>query len=669
MTTARFLRVAAICAVTCFGGPEALRAEPLDVFITNTVENHARLLSSEAQVDAAQERSIEALGNWYPTLDITANIERYRLERTNTNSVITPAQELTATLTQLLWDFGATNATIERSRLEHAQAEIGLVQTRQALISEALAAYINLIRSAEVVMFAQRSEENIRRQTGLEEARIEAGSGLSTDLLQAKTQLAGAQARRVDAEGAFEIAKNRYRAVFGDVPGDLDALSGVDLNRASLPETLDHALDLALEGNPDIRLTAIDVSLATQDRIGTVADNFAPIFNLVGTETMTKNDGGTIGRRLEQSIKLEMSFAFNLGFTSINTLRAADQDVVSADRTLADLRLQVEERVRNAWTQLETAQLRAGYLFDQAGIARAFLEVAIQERQLGQRSLIDVLSGETSLINAQSDAIAAEAEVLLAIVELLSATGALEYTDILTVPRTDRSEMLEPISGLFGSYPDPAMELLDPNAELGQELDPSILFSDDDGTGIFSPPPELAPLADPPESLLTPESPIVEQAVPDPTPPAEDEVILDPNAVLDPAPLDGEPTAPTDVPDAPSQEESLLDSLEAPPSFEVEVDETPVQSTAPPVQAPEVVVPEVTPEVTPVAPPELPPVPESALPRPEPPPAEPPRSELTPGEIVTTEPDPVPSPNQDESVGGRGEENGDLDNPLFQWAQ
>lgn len=664
MITARFLGVAAFCAVTCFGGPAVLRAEPLDTFISQTVENHDRLLSSQAQVDAAQDRSIEALGSWYPTLDITANVERYRLERTNTNSVITPAQELTATLTQLLWDFGATNATIERARLEHAQAEIGLIQTRQALISEALAAYINLIRSAEVVLFAQRSEENIRRQTGLEEARIEAGSGLSTDLLQAKTQLAGAQARRVDAEGAFEIAKNRYRAVFGDVPGDIDALTGVDLDRSSLPDTLEAALDLALEGNPDIRLTAIDVSLAREDRIGTLADNFAPTFEIVGSETMTKNDGGTIGRRLEQSIKLEMSFAFNLGFTSINTLRAADSDIVSADRTLADLRRQVEERVRNAWKQLETAQLRAGYLFDQAGIARAFLEVAIQERQLGQRSLIDVLSGETSLINAQSDAIAAEAEVLLAVVELLSATGTLDYIAIQTVPRKDRSEMLEPISGLFGNYPDPAMELLNPNTDLGQELNPSILFSDDDGTGIFSPPPELLPPADAPESLLTPDSPVVEETELDPTPPVTDEVILDPNAVLDPtAPLDDPPaTIPpsteTLIPADPPAPEPLLESLEAPPSFETETE----------VPTPEV---PVAPQAEPTPPPA-----EAVedLPRPDPPPTEPPplevpQSELAPGVEAPSQPEVIPSPETGETVGGQGEENGNLDNPLFDWAQ
>ena len=178
MKRARFLRVAALCAVACFCGPFDVRANSLEEMIAETVETHDRLLASQAQVTAARQRSKEALGVWYPSLDVTANVERYRLERTNTDTVIAPAQELTATITQLLWDFGGANATVERARLQLVQSEISLVLARQTLIAEALAAYINLLRSAEVVLFARRSEENIRRQTGLEEARIEAGSGL-----------------------------------------------------------------------------------------------------------------------------------------------------------------------------------------------------------------------------------------------------------------------------------------------------------------------------------------------------------------------------------------------------------------------------------------------------------------------------------------------------------
>ena len=604
----RILKVATICVVTCFGGAFGVRAQDeeapvnsasggaLETLISEVVETHDRVLASQARVEAARQRTYESLGAWYPSLDLTANVERYKLERSQQNGLIEPAQEVSAQISQLLWDFGATNATIERARLEHVQSEITLVQTRQNLIAEALAAYINLLRSADVLVFAERSVENIRRQTGLEEARIEAGSGLSTDLLQAKTQLAGAQARLVDAQGGLEIALNRYRAVFGDVPTAIDDLPGIDIDRSVMPSDLEDALTLAFKGNPDIRLASIDISLADQDRIASKQGDFFPTFEIVADRTMTKNDAGVIGRKIESSIKLELSFPFNLGFTAINTLRAAQSDVVASNRTMADLERTVEERVRNAWKQLETAQLRSGHLFDQAGIAKAFLDVAIQERSLGQRSLIDVLAGETSLINAQSDAVSAEAEVLLAIVELLAASGALEYDIILTVPRADRSEMLEPISGLWGAGPDPAMQLLQSPTGLGGTLDPSSLILDPsqagDGMTTITPPPGAPPVS--------------------PQEPAEPPVAADPV----PAPDLG-------VEQEPVQEDGdvLRDSLLAPPSFD-----------APP-------------------------------PRPEPP-AAPTRAE---DPAVPT--DDGASQSEGGNGAGAGTGDGELDNPLFQWAQ
>lgn len=614
----RLLRVAAILAVPCFGGPVGVRAESLDQLIAETVENHDRLLASKSQVEAARQRSLEALGVWYPELDVTAGIERYKINRSQSNGIIAPGQEVTASITQLLWDFGASNATVERARLEHVQSEISVVQTRQELTAEALAAYINLIRSSEAVVFAQRSEENIRRQTGLEEARIEAGSGLSTDLLQAKTQLAGAQARRVDAEGSYELALNRYRAVFGDVPADVAALPGIDIDRTYLPTSLTEAIDLAFKGNPEIRITSIDVSLAQQDRLASQRGDFTPSFDIVGEHSMTKNESGTIGRKVESSIKLELSFPFNLGFTAVNTLRAAQSDVVSASRTMGDLERTVEERVRNAWKSLETAQLRSGYLFDQAGIARAFLEVAIQERQLGQRSLIDVLSGETSLINAQSDAISAEADVLLAIVELLAASGALDYGVIETVPRPDRSEMLEPIAGLGGGAPDPVMDLLTGQEGVGTELDPSALQSLDsltDQEGGITPPPGAPPV---------PPARPVEKAPPEPPQ----------SSLSDPRLEEPVTTTPDPAPETPAGSgegaSSLRDALQSAPSFD-------------------------------------------ALPRPDVPP-EPPRADVLPALEPETEANPETGPDAEPDAegdpsGGVGREDGDLDNPLFDWAQ
>ena len=75
---------------------------------------------------------------------------------------------------------------------------------------------------------------------------------------------------------------------------------------------------------------------------------------------------------------------------------------------------------------MKTAKNNAELLGNQANIAAEFLEFARKERTLGRRSLLDVLSGETALINSSSDAASAEIDVAIAVFTLLDAMGELD---------------------------------------------------------------------------------------------------------------------------------------------------------------------------------------------------------------------------------------------------
>src|SRR5690606_35890764 len=99
---------------------------------------------------------------------------------------------------------------IENARITYEQAKTSLIAARQAVLLEGITAYMDLIRRRRLLEFSKGSEDNIKRQTELEDARVQRGSGFSTDVLQAKAELAGAQAVRVRAEGALEAAMNRY---------------------------------------------------------------------------------------------------------------------------------------------------------------------------------------------------------------------------------------------------------------------------------------------------------------------------------------------------------------------------------------------------------------------------------------------------------------------------
>lgn len=417
---------AAILFASTYAAPAV--AQSLEDLLKQTIEPHDRVAAAQAEVEAQRNKAREALGDWFPTLTPTGT---YGWEKQNkpgsTPDTSTGFGEFDLKISQLLWDFGATNAAVEKARLQLLEAEVKLVSARQDLMLEAVTAYVNLLRAHQVLAYAKQSEENIRKQTGLEEARVESGAGLSTDVLQAKTQLAGAEARRIQAAGGLVSATNRFRAVFGREPGNASNLVPVSVSEAVLPFDLNSAVGIAQDNNAQLILANLTEAIAREDVNATKSKEFFPKIEGALEQKWKRNVSGTLDNQIETVAKVEVSIPFNLGFTGVNKLRAAQSTLIARTRTVADTRRRVEEQVRNAWDQLRTAKDTAASRRTQASIAEAFLDLARKERQLGQRSLIDVLSGETSLINAQSDAVSAETDVLVAAFGLIKEIGRLSY--------------------------------------------------------------------------------------------------------------------------------------------------------------------------------------------------------------------------------------------------
>ncbi|WP_353860190.1 TolC family protein [Azospirillum formosense] len=403
--------------------------------IGKATESHDRLRGAEAAADGARNALRVSHGGWYPTLSLSANGGRESttkpagLPNTDMN-----ASQFSARATQLIWDFDATNADIRRAQVTLVRADIAVERTRQELLVEGLTAYASLVRAHQLLAFARQSEDNIRRQTGLEEVRLQEGFGFSTDVLQAKSQLAGAQARRVAAEEATQNALSRFQAFFGHVPFQVGNAQVLAMTRAGLPVSMDAAVEEARRHNPRLQELALTTAAAQEAVTSVRGRTLYPRIDGFVERNVKRDVAGQPGRQNELLFKLQVTFSLNTGLTALNSIRLAEADLRAADASWADQERTVLETVRNSWNRLESARAQVQLLNDQASLAAGFLDVARSERELGTRSLIDILSGETTLINARSDAAAAETELVLAGYRLLAAMGRLNATDIQTKP-------------------------------------------------------------------------------------------------------------------------------------------------------------------------------------------------------------------------------------------
>ena len=419
--------IVALAAAGILAFAPAAGAATLAELLADLVKNQKQITAAQEDVEAAKKRAAAAWGAWYPTLDVTANWGKEKQNNaTGTADTEEVPHEVDIKITQRIWDFGSANAAIKIAELDLETARVNLVSTRQALVLQAIEAYLNVIRAKRILGFAKGSVANIRRQAELEDARVQRGSGFTTDVLQAKTQLAGAEARRNNFAGALRNAVNVFRRFFGVEPGDLEALQQPRVPFELLPKTLDDVIKIMYANNPGLRTSRIASERSRTVLLQTRADELFPSINATAEEKRKHDVGGTLRNKNEQLFKIELTYSLNLGLTNYDTFAAAGADVRATTDREIDTRLSFEQQARDTWSNLERDKLNTEFLKNQANIAAEFLELARRERQLGNRSLIDVLAGETALINANSDATAVETDVMLDVFRLLSIMGRLE---------------------------------------------------------------------------------------------------------------------------------------------------------------------------------------------------------------------------------------------------
>ena len=439
------------CALLFFMVPQ-VQAETFSEQLRSLVDTHKRILATKATVDSLTEGAIVSKKAYWPEVSVTAltgHESRKNVEGTLDTGL--GANEFDASITQPLDFWSSKKAAYVIAGLQLEQGKLGLEQTIQSVILEAVTATIGLNTAILIEDYARQSVSNIKTQAQLEDARVAKGSGLSTDVLQAKIQLAGAEARLTLASGALGQAINRYRAVFGYEPPDRGDLRALTVPLSRMPTSKDECVKLALENNFQIRSLRSAEEVARTSVKQIVADQFRPSLNFIVDSKLKNNISGIRGSTNEWIAKLEMKYTFNVGGSSLNSLNSSEYNLSASSNQLQDATNLVEEQAKNTFEQYEIAQQNAAFLENQANIAGEFLGLAREERRLGTRSLIDVLSGETAEINALSDAEGAKSQVAIAAYTLLFILGeldveAVELVGAAVLPKSsnDTAETIEP---------------------------------------------------------------------------------------------------------------------------------------------------------------------------------------------------------------------------------
>ena len=253
---------------------------------------------------------------------------------------------------------------------------------------------------------------------------VEKGAGLSSDVLQAKSQLVGAMALKVETQGELSFAKNRFQAVFYHHLSDKEVanIKNIEFPYKKIPFTLEDANRIAQKKNPELLITLYDTRIA-QKNIDIAKAAFYPQLNLFAKAIKKDNDAGAIGHSNELSAGIEFQYNLFRGGGDQNELNSALASKKAASYHTGYVQKIIQEQISNSWEQLSIQKQRAELLDQQADIVKNFLLLAKKERTMGTRSLLDVLNGEINHINTVAAAITARQDKKIAAFNLFFTMG------------------------------------------------------------------------------------------------------------------------------------------------------------------------------------------------------------------------------------------------------
>ena len=287
------------------------------------LSNHKMIKATENDIKAAKLRVKQAKGGFFPSLDITGNYGHENIiKHGQMNNTGMMARDTTAKITQTITDFGFTRSSVQTSKLSFQQTQAMQKQIKNDILLRAITAYLRVIQSRESVKFAAQSVNNIKKQTELEDAAVTAGGGLTSDVLQAKTQLAGAQARQIQFEGVLSAAKHEFEYVFETFPRDLNSLMLLKSVFNDLPKTVEEAEKITLKKNPSLVAARISTDIS-KEAINTAKTSLFPKIKGILSHSEKNDFGGIVGYKRESSAKIDFSYPLNLSLSEYAAKDAA----------------------------------------------------------------------------------------------------------------------------------------------------------------------------------------------------------------------------------------------------------------------------------------------------------------------------------------------------------
>jgi outer membrane protein TolC len=311
-------------------------------------------------------------------------------------------------------------AELQRTSAELEGARAGELEARFTTALGTEADYYDVIAQRELTGVATERVRRAREQLAVARARVLSGAAVQTDSLQLLLELTEARVALLRQEARLTVARYQLARRVG-APGPVDAVVDVTLTAQALPLTLDDAIREGVELSPE----AIGVRAserAAEALVRSARGAYAPRVDLFGLVTAT-DETFFPSAVTRSSIGVAVSFPIWNGAQREIALSRATTTREVARALRADVELALRRDVVEAYEAYEAARATSELAVQAVVVARENLRVQQERYRAGATTIIELITAQVSLSEAEAGLVQARYGTRLALSGLEAILG------------------------------------------------------------------------------------------------------------------------------------------------------------------------------------------------------------------------------------------------------
>ena len=402
----------------------------LEEAIALSLRTQPGVIQAQAAVNNASARVRSAKGAWLPSLDLSATGNQNYSgvpSRVDPNTGLAVGSSSGSINTSLrssitLFDGFQRSADSKSARASETAADASLVNARYQQRLTTTNQFLDARAAAELVSVRQASVNRAEEQLKVSINKLNAGSATRSDSLRSRVTLGTAQLQLIQAQASLATAEAGLARLIG-VTGRVAAADDSSFSHVMTTPLDTAALRTEAEAaSPQVQAAQASAA-AARAGITSARSGYWPTLSLSGNLGLSGSSSRDYSFYDSRGASLSLSWPIFNRFQREESINSAENASLTAEARAADAARQVSANLTSQLATLDAARTQIEITQVSVRAAEEDLRVQQERYRLGASTIVDILTSQEALDQAEVDAVNARFSYLRAKAQIEALIG------------------------------------------------------------------------------------------------------------------------------------------------------------------------------------------------------------------------------------------------------